>query len=366
MKKRWHIANILQSHTDEAAHQPLPYIALLCIAVWVLFWSSGESSFSVWPPKTDSKPTRILIKELAVNPGQSFKGRGVVILGMNQQAASGWPEFGNILYYKFRPELGNDLFVDAMADDIPMINEYAHWTSPPMLALQCVAFCRPEDTLARAAHALRAFRPNLARLLGVSLAVSDKALPGEVELYHGSATGHPLFIHRILGANLGQYSPIKTAVATDAEQILDYLQAPDFDGEKLAIIEKPLDMSLVQAEQVSVSLQKGPKIRVKAYSAGTSLLVLPFEYSHCLEADGEGLDQIIPVNLAQTGLVVHGKVSLDISYHYGLLKGTSCRKQDLERIKKLQLEEAATGRLFHDDRPKKTTRKERWHVSSAD
>ena len=88
-----------------------------------------------------------------------------------------------------------------------------------------------------------------------------------------------------------------------------------------------------------------------------SLLVLPFDYSHCLEVEGEGLDQMIPVNLAQTGLVIHGKVMLDISYRYGLLKGTSCRKQDLERIKQLNLEEAATGRLFHDSRPVKTNPK---------
>jgi hypothetical protein len=66
---------------------------------------------------------------------------------------------------------------------------------------------------------------------------------------------------------------------------------------------------------------------------------------------GEGWDKLLPVNLAQTGLIVRGRVSVEISYRYGLLKGTECRKHDLDRVRRLRLAEAATGRLFYDARP---------------
>lgn len=109
--------------------------------------------------------------------------------------------------------------------------------------------------------------------------------------------------------------------------------------------------TLVPAEQVSVRLMKGPAIHVSGDSQGTSLLVLPFDFSYCLQASGAGLDRLMPVNLAQTGLLIHGKASIDIVYRYGLISGTACRGQDLARIKALVLENAATGRLFRDTRP---------------
>ena len=65
-----------------------------------------------------------------------------------------------------------------------------------------------------------------------------------------------------------------------------------------------------------------------------------------MSAEGKGLKQIIPVNMAQIGLVVSGKVSVDISYRYGLFSGTQCRRDDLDRIRDLDLARAAEGRLF--------------------
>jgi hypothetical protein len=53
------------------------------------------------------------------------------------------------------------------------------------------------------------------------------------------------------------------------------------------------------------------------------------------------------VDLSLTRLLGRGKVSLDITYRYSPLKGTACSKQDLERLTALDLETAATGRLFY-------------------
>ena len=333
--------------------QTLPFLVLLGLVAAVFYRMSIQTNFySGWPPRTDSAPSQVQARELAIRPGDEFKGKAAVLLGMANPGAAMWGHhFFPIIYFKIRDEFGNDLMNDAKAAGIPVVNEYGHWISPPMLALLATAFYQPGDHIDRAAQAPREYRANLARLLGVALVVSDQPLPNEIELYRGNIGNYPLYMYRLPGANLGQYSPTRTVIATNAGQMLDYLQTPDFDGKELAVLEAPLLQVLVPVKQVSVSLHKGPKIRVQAYSEGTSLLVLPFDYSHCLEIEGEGLVQMIPVNLAQTGLVVRGKVALDISYRYGLIKGTACRKKDLERIKKLDLEEAATGRLFHDSRP---------------
>lgn len=333
----------------------LPCVLLLLLAAGIVYQLSLpalNSGWWPWPPRFDSEPARIQAKELTVRPGGIFRGRAAILVEMRKPRPIIWgPHFFPILFNKYRAALGNDLMVDAETADIPVLNEYGHWISPPMLALLATAFYNPVDQISRAAQVPRVLRLNLARLLGVSLVVSDARLPEGAEVYHGSPEGHPLYMTRIAGANLGQYSPTRTVVATDAHKILDQLRDPDFDGRTLAVVERPVRGNLVPAEHVTVHLDKGPVIRVSAHSPGTSLLILPFDYSHCLRARGDGLGGLIPVNLSQTGLLIHGDASIEIEYRYGLFSGTACRKQDLERIKALDLENAATGRLFADNRP---------------
>jgi hypothetical protein len=349
---------MLSESSRKQIEQSFPFLALVLLAIALFYWSSTHIGYHHgWPPKFDSAPARIMRNELALRSGDEFKGKAVVLIGMESKGPATWgDDTFPVLWFKFRETFGNDLMNDVEVAGIPVANEYGHWISPPMLALLAAAFYRPDDAIHRAAQAPRVFRPNLARLLGVSLVVSDQALPGEIELYRGQAGDHPVYLHRVAGSNLGQYSPTKTVVAANAAQILDYLQAKGFDGKELAVVEGPVEQNLVPSEPVSITFHKGSRIHIETQSRGTSLLVLPFDYSHCLEVEGQGLDRMIPVNLSQTGLVVRGKVSLDIAYRYGLVKGTSCRKQDLERIRKLDLEEAATGRLFFDAWKRKADR----------
>ncbi len=327
----------------------LACVLIIGAAAWVVYQMSLRTIyFSGWPPDADSRPVQIQRQALAAKPGEGFRGKGIVLVGTQKRRRIEWfSDAFQVMYYKHRVAFGNDLMNDAEAFDVPMSYNYGHWISPPMLALMAAAFYNPEDHIGRAAQVFREFRPNLARLLGVSLVVSDGPLPGQVELYRGVAVDHPVYIHRVTDANLGQYSPTTTVVANSAKEILDRLLGPDFDGRRLAILERPVDKELVPAERVSVTLTTGPRIHVEAYAPGTSLLVLPFEYSHCLQVEGNGLEQLIPVNLAQIGLVVHGEVSLKIEYRYGVIKGTECRKQDLQRANALHLAEAAQGRLFN-------------------
>jgi hypothetical protein len=333
-------------------------LALIGLAILVLYKSQAPTHFSTWPPRTDGTPARIQVQKLAIQPGDAFKGRGAVLVGMDHPDVLSWPVFVDVISTKYRQSLGYDMYMDAMAFGVPIVNEYGHWTSPAMLALLATAFYDPRDHIGRAAQSPRVYRANLARLLGVSLVVSDKALLGEKELYSGRAMDHPLYIHQVSNPNLGQYSPTRFIVANSASMILDALQEKSFDGRAIAIVEKHLTAILAEAETVSLRILKGPKIQVDAKSSGTSLLVLPFDFSHCLRVEGEGVEELIPVNLAQSGIVFSGNLSVAISYRYGLLHGTECRKQDLERIKRLGLETAAVGRLFGPKLPAPETRRQ--------
>ncbi len=63
-----------------------------------------------------------------------------------------------------------------------------------------------------------------------------------------------------------------------------------------------------------------------------------------------GIKKIIQVNLSQVGIIIKGQTDVKIGYHYGVLKGTSCRRRDIDRLKALDLDNAASGRLFVDYR----------------
>lgn len=76
-------------------------------------------------------------------------------------------------------------------------------------------------------------------------------------------------------------------------------------------------------------------------SPGRSLLVLPFEYSHCLKITAAGgRAQLMPVNLQQTGLLFENSVEAEIIYRFGLFQESRCRGEDIRRADDLQLKEA--------------------------
>ncbi len=150
------------------AYRSYSFLLLLLMVGYLFYLLSGPGNFvGAWPPATDSVPAQIQAKELAIKPGDDFKGRAIVLLATQKNAPAHWVDVFNVVVYKVRAVLGNDLMNDAKVAGIPVANEYGHWLSPPMLALLSVGFYRPEDHIGRAAQTPRAFHPNLARLMGV-------------------------------------------------------------------------------------------------------------------------------------------------------------------------------------------------------
>jgi hypothetical protein len=106
-------------------------------------------------------------------------------------------------------------------------------------------------------------------------------------------------------------------------------------------VESEIPTDLVPATSASVTVDRGPSLIVRATSQGRSLLVLPFEYSHCLRIkSAAGRPQLMPVNLHQVGLMFENNVVAEIIYRFGLFQESRCRRDDLDRADNLQLKEA--------------------------
>jgi hypothetical protein len=70
-------------------------------------------------------------------------------------------------------------------------------------------------------------------------------------------------------------------------------------------------------------------------SDGSSLVVLPEQFSHCLRPRDERV-HIIRADLLMTGVIFSGDVDTDILFDYGIFT-PGCRRADLADVQRLQV-----------------------------
>ena len=76
-------------------------------------------------------------------------------------------------------------------------------------------------------------------------------------------------------------------------------------------------------------------LHVSGHSEGTSLVVLPQQFSNCLRARDQRV-RLVRANLMMTGLIFSGDLDTDIDFDYGIFT-PNCRRADLADMKQLDL-----------------------------
>jgi hypothetical protein len=145
-------------------------------------------------------------------------------------------------------------------------------------------------------------------------------------------------VYELPDLNMGNYSPTSIMIAEVAAEILGRLRAPNFDYSSQVALSAPIERSLLPARDVRMSIVQGG-LHVSAQSEGTSLLLLPYQFSHCLRAHDDAV-QLVRADLLMTGMVFSGRVDTDISFDYGILS-PQCRRADFTDIKQLQFKLAS-------------------------
>jgi len=122
--------------------------------------------------------------------------------------------------------------------------------------------------------------------------------------------------------------------AYSAADIVGAMSARDFDFTRQAVLSKPLHHPLVHARDMRLSRIRGG-LHVSGYSDGTSLVILPLQFSHCLRARDERV-RFVRANLMMAGIIFSGDLDTDIVFDYGLFS-PACRRADLAEIKQLDM-----------------------------
>jgi hypothetical protein len=165
---------------------------------------------------------------------------------------------------------------------------------------------------------------------GLPLAVTVPYRPSK----HGGGKPGDWHLYELPNPNVGDYSPTRVVLAATGDEIMTLLSAPDFDFTQMAVLRDAPAGSLVAARTMRFSHTRAG-LHVSGHSDGTSLVVLPQQFSNCLRIV-RGNARLVRANLMMTGIVFSGALDADIEFAYGILS-PSCRKADIADMKTLGL-----------------------------
>jgi hypothetical protein len=141
-------------------------------------------------------------------------------------------------------------------------------------------------------------------------------------------------IYELPDPNVGNYSPTEIVLADSAAQIIAGLAKTDFDFRRQVIVAAG-EGPLVPARDMRMTVNRGGGFHITGHSDGTSLVILPQQFTNCLKASDSRV-RIVRANLMWTGVVFSGDIDTDIWFAYGMFS-PGCRRDDLADMRRLGL-----------------------------
>jgi hypothetical protein len=142
-------------------------------------------------------------------------------------------------------------------------------------------------------------------------------------------------VYEVPHPNLGNYSPTIPITAETGAAAAAIMIQPNFDFTRQVVLSTAIGKSLVPARNMEMSLIRGG-LHLSGYTDGTSLVVLPQQFSHCLRARDPSV-RLVRANLMLTGMIFSGEVDTDIKFDYGLFTPRCCWA-DIFDIKQLKMQ----------------------------
>ena len=159
------------------------------------------------------------------------------------------------------------------------------------------------------------------------------------------------YLYEVPHPNVGDYSPTEVMTATRGADAMAILARPDFDFRRQVVLSTAPGVPLAPAVDMRLSAIRGG-LHVSGRSAGTSLVVLPQQFSRCLRASDNRV-RLVRADLLLAGIVFSGEIDTEIRFNYGLFS-PACRRADLADLEQLDLKiesrapHLAGDRLFPD------------------
>jgi hypothetical protein len=291
--------------------------------------------------------TKFLAGEIAVRPGSAFRGRVASVAGSDYDPQ--WVLGPFISQHSYDALnlffTGNDHRMYGMwYYNIPTLFETNQFSSPFFHLVNARLLNVPGARDFRSHETQSIVNDRIMALLGVRYLLSDKVLADRTPVLHYRLVeGRDLYVYSVLGANLAGYAIMQTQTAASGREAIALLGNPSFDPRTTAVLTAPEELPpLVPVSASSLTIERGGD-RIEADSSAVSLLVLPIEYSHCLQANlatsGATPPRLLRVNLAMAGILFSRAVKGRLRLRYGPLS-SGCRMEDWREAEALRIGDA--------------------------
>lgn len=294
-------------------------------------------------PPTRPQLVSMLADRIALAPGSAFRGRVATLSLQTRKDAARWVDIIRANVGRI-DHTGNDYHWSGLWPfNIPTLFEYSQVMSPAFFRTAVDLWARPGDQQIRNVVVLREADAKTLALFGVKFVISDAALPSplRLEATERISDSEMLYLYEVPDVNLGGYSPTEVTKVTTFKQALEAISSPAFDARRTAIVfdgDGDLKRSLVPAANVQIRIDAEALI-VTASSSGSSMLVLPFEFSRCLRVSSNSRDVPVPAIMRAdgplTGLLFSNQLNARIEYFTGPLSRPGCRIQDASEFSRL-------------------------------
>jgi hypothetical protein len=318
---------------------------LVPAAALVLFWHIRPHELDLRTPRV-GLVTGYLIKHAQLDLGVRFPGYTATVWtsGLDHPLGSiGNPPLRYISSrHYFDVRYGTTFSeTDLQFFKIPTFEEYGQWVTRQAQIFVLTLLGTPAARATPEGRMLRIYAPDLDLLaaLGVRFVITDDPSPGP-RATRRSVERRPrsrsVYLYELDDPNLGTYNPTRLEVVDPAET-LQAVEANKKDLRTVAVVNESLERPFASGVLDDLSLIPDG-YRIKAHSAGRSMLLLPIQFSNCLHLSDTSNARLVRANFIQTLLVFEGSIDVTMEYDLGLFGYADCGLADARYAKGMDWE----------------------------
>lgn len=326
----------------------MPALVLLPWAsVFALHHPYSDSQFRQenplpWPPRSTSL-VELLKSEIGFEEGALFRGRVANLGGIDFEHHTVPFPFGRQYIYSedISRRTGNDhRYYGMWYFDIPTLILINPFSSPFFYAINSRLLSARTEKQVRVVSTVTRFEPRLFAMLGVRFVITDHPVPNLAPKSRFVADPKDpekwtLFLYEIPDAKTGGYWSTSPALVQTADAATRWMADPGSLND--ATVYEHVPPSLIAGSSSEIRVFRD-RLVVEAKSEGTSLLILPVEFSHCFDVDIVGGKQarFQRANVNQGALLFTGHLKAELRYRFSPWH-FRCRLDDIADAQRLQL-----------------------------
>jgi hypothetical protein len=290
-----------------------------------------------FPPQVTTTVS-FLSDHIGLASTSKFNGRILTAIPVKQIGIDAWSQQMTVAG-TWALESGNDeMSLGLWYYRIPTLFEYNQFLSPAFHAVIKRALQRPPVAHQRNITVLDHPDVRMLQLLGVRYVLMqrpDTSL-GTLRVTE-DRDGEQWGIIELPTPNLATYSPTSVETRSSLSGMLDFIDDDEIDLAKRAVSLLPQTDTLKPIISSRLSLE-GKDLRLVAESEGRSLIVVPLEFSHCIEIRPMGPDNPSAPTLQRidgllTGVVFERRIDAVLSFRIGPFHNQMCRWEDYRELK---------------------------------